>query len=99
MYNANINLFGSVVLLFERSGNGAFEPFVKIYPLRLFDFIDGKGYILVGVYVAFLVVLVYKWYRVSRDLVIATVTTVLTLICLHARLYCERYRRGCVTYQ
>ncbi|XP_039274067.2 uncharacterized protein LOC120348022 [Styela clava] len=68
VYNANINLFGSLLLLFERAESGHFEPHVKIYAIRLFEFIDGKGYLLVGIYAAFLLVLIYKWYRIIKHI-------------------------------
>ena len=67
VYNANVNLFASVVLLLEKSPNGAFFAYPVISPIRLYDFIDGLGTFLVAIYVLFVIICAYNLQKVSHD--------------------------------
>ncbi|XP_078481274.1 polycystin-2-like [Ciona intestinalis] len=68
VYNANVNLFASVVLLLEGSANGAFFPYPVISPIRLYEFIDGKGLLLVITYIIFVLVLLYKIFNILKSI-------------------------------
>ena len=69
-------MFGSFILLLERSQNGAFFSYPAITSLRLYDFIDGKGTFLIVIYVLFVVVFAYNLQGVSMAVVIFASTKV-----------------------
>ncbi|XP_076818399.1 uncharacterized protein LOC143464499 isoform X1 [Clavelina lepadiformis] len=68
VYNANINLFASAMLLLERSPNGAFFAYPAFCPIRLYEFIDGKGYFVITVYVLLVIALAYNIYQMFKSI-------------------------------
>jgi len=65
VYNANINLFASCAFVLESLYNGAFLPNPAITPIRLYEFIDGKGNITIAIYIIFVIFLTYRMYQAS----------------------------------
>ena len=54
------------MLLLEKSPNGAFFAYPIIAPLRLYDFIDGKGSFLITIYILFAIVFGYNLQKVMH---------------------------------